>query len=93
MGDYGENLLKGLGGGDVVNALGMFYTSRAAERGCCLSYLLLGRGFAKGKYGLPQDTAQARVWLTKVITEGSHKRHIDKAEALLAELAWTFDFR
>jgi hypothetical protein len=86
MGGYGEYLLEGLGG-DVVNALGMFYTSRAAERSCCLAYLLLGFGFARGKYGLPEDAAQARVWLTKVITEGSNQHpHIDQAEALLAEL-------
>jgi hypothetical protein len=85
MGRYGEYLLKGQGG-DVVNVLGMFYISRAADRGCCLSYVLLGIGFAKGFYGLPQDAAQARVWLTKAITEGSYQRHIDKAEELLAKL-------
>ncbi|GMI49224.1 hypothetical protein TrCOL_g4717 [Triparma columacea] len=85
MGGYGECLLYGLGG-DKVNALGLFYTSRAAQGGCCLSYLALGIGFAEGSYGLPQDAAQARVWLTKVITEGSDKEYIDTAEELLAEL-------
>ncbi|GMI47001.1 hypothetical protein TrCOL_g11130 [Triparma columacea] len=85
MGVYGVYLLRGIGG-DVVTALGMFYISRAAQGGCCLSYLQLGRGFAKGSYGLPQDTAQARIWLTKAITEGSHQCTIDRAEELLAEL-------
>jgi hypothetical protein len=85
MGNYGLYLLRGLGG-DVVNALGMFYTSRAVQGGYCSSYLLLGRGFAEGSYGLPQDTAQARVWLTKVITEDSYQRRIGVAEALLAKL-------
>ncbi|GMI46999.1 hypothetical protein TrCOL_g11128 [Triparma columacea] len=85
MGGYGECLLRGIGG-DVVNVLGMFYTSRAAQGGCCSSHLMLGKGFAKGTFGLPQDTAQARVWLTKVITEGSDQYLIDTAEALLAEL-------
>jgi hypothetical protein len=85
MGNYGQCLLIGIGG-DVVNALGMFYTSRAAERGCCLSHLLLGRGFADGTFGLPKDAAQARIWLTKVITGGNQQGHIDRAEELLAEL-------
>jgi hypothetical protein len=85
MGNYGYYLLEGLGG-DMVTALGIFYISRAAERGCCLSYLQLGKGFAKGTFGLPQDTAQARVWLTKEITEGKYQRRIESAEALLAEL-------
>jgi hypothetical protein len=85
MGAYGKYLLRGKGG-DVVNALGMFYTSRAAQGGSCLSYLMLGRGFAKGRFKLPKDTAQARVWLTKVITEGKYQPRIDEAEARLAEL-------
>lgn len=87
MGAYGEKLLKGhsrhLYGG---NPLGIFYTTRAADKGCCLSYLQLGRGFAWGTYGLPMNAAQARVWLTKVITEGSNQRNIDTANDLLAEL-------
>ncbi|GMI32021.1 hypothetical protein TrCOL_g12147 [Triparma columacea] len=85
MGFYGRSLLRDLGG-DVVSALGLFYTSRAAQGGSCLSHLMLGQGFAKGTFGLPQDAAQARVWLTKVITEDSYQRRIDRAEALLAEL-------
>jgi len=66
MGTFGELLLKGLGG-PCVPVLGMFYTTQAAAHGSEAATYLLGKAFTEGRYGLPQDSAQAKRHLRKVV--------------------------
>ena len=65
MATFGEYLLKGLGGPSIP-ALGLVYTTRAAEAGSDLATYLLGLAFMRGHYGLPQDSARAKRYLRKV---------------------------
>ncbi len=93
MASYGEYLLHGFGG-EALPAHGLVYTTRAAEAGSDLAAFLLGRSYLQGKYGLPQDTAQAKFWLLKIVNNDCslNVKHLKsewrttKVPAMLAQL-------
>ena len=90
MAGYGEYLLKGYGG-EANTAMGLFYTSRAADASD-VAACVLGLAFAKGMCGLPKDTTQAKHWLERVVDGECEHKHvsqsgIEKAKAALQELS------
>lgn len=85
MGAYGEYLLKGLGG-EPIPALGLIHVTRAAERGSKLAAYELAMAFLKGYYGVPRDTAQAKVWLSKSIKGRLEDLGDDEVEKAMKQL-------
>ena len=89
MGAYGEYLLKGLGG-EPIPALGLIHVTRAAERGSKLAAYELAEAYLHGHYGVPRDTAQAKVWLSKSIKGGLEDLgddEVEKAKRQLQEIS------
>ena len=72
MAAYGEILLQGEGG-TPIPALGLIYTTLAADRGSRLAAYTLCLAYLKGHYGVPRDTAQAKFWLSKVVDDEGYK--------------------
>ena len=72
MAAYGHCLLNGVGG-TPIPALGLIYTTLAADRGSRLAAYTLCLAYLKGHYGVPRDTAQAKFWLSKVVDDGGYK--------------------
>ena len=91
MAAFGEYLLKGLGGPSIP-VVGVFYTSRAVERGSNVAAFLLGKAFMNGHYGLPRDEVQAKRFLRKVVENKCEIKHLNKkacerAKRLFEELS------
>ena len=91
MASYGEYLLKGFGG-TPVPVLGLIFLTRAAVGGSNLAAALLGKVHAKGKYGVPVDTVQAKFWLSQVVDGRCVHKHcknesIESARATLQEIS------
>ena len=67
--------------------LGFFYVTQAEKEGTLgLPTLVLGRGFAKGRYGLPVDHVQAQLWLTKCINFNTNETNTRLAKEQLDKL-------
>ena len=64
MVSYGKYLIGGYGG-SVLSSHGIVYITRAAERGYGLAAYNLARFYFTGKFGLPRNMSQAKVWLLK----------------------------
>ena len=91
MGAYGYHLLDGIGG-EKNPAFGLVYCTRAADAGSTLATWLLGKALAKGKYGLPQDTVQAKFWLSKVVDgeceyQDLVESEVERAKKLLQKIS------
>ena len=86
MAAFGECLLLGYGG-PKNNSLGLVYITDAAHLGSNLGAYTLGIAFFHGKYGLPKDNVQARVWLKKALDDGCKFKHLTD-EALAKAARW-----
>jgi TPR repeat protein len=70
-------------GGECVPALGLIYCAQAAAQSSSHAMLELGKAFARGLYGVPQDAGQAKFWLDKGVSAGQSGTFIDRFEAAL----------
>jgi hypothetical protein len=82
MASYADCLLLGMGG-ECVPALGLIYCAQAAAQSSSHAMLELGKAFARGLYGVPQDAGQAKFWLDKGVSAGQSGTFIDRFEAAL----------
>ena len=78
MAVFGEYLLVGYGG-PKNTALGLVFSTDAANLGSNFAACTLGEAFLHGKYGLPKDPAQARFWLAKVVNDECKHKHMTEA--------------
>lgn len=76
-------------------SVGLFYTTLAAEEGCDGACYNRGAGFAKGRWGLPQNPPEAERWLQKflsgdckyqICSDEEFERLVVEARRLLASL-------
>lgn len=78
------------GDGVVQNrSMGLYYLSRAAEKGSSVAAYWLGRAFADGLLGLPVDKEEARKWIENALsTDGDRldDENAKEAQLKLSEL-------
>ena len=90
MAVFGEYLLVGYGG-PKNTALGLVFSTDAANLGSNFAACTLGEAFFVGRHVLPKDPVQARFWLKKVVEGECEYKHlekewIDKSAEMLREL-------
>ena len=68
MAEYGYYLTHGMGG-ETNSALGLYFTTLAAERGSDAAAWNLGAWFKNGDHGLPCDVTRAKFWLKHIVDE------------------------
>ena len=91
MAVFGEYLLVGYGG-PKNTALGLVFSTDAANLGSNFAACTLGEAFFVGKYNLPKDPARARSWLMKVVIgECEHKHLASKLMANSVEMLRELD--
>ena len=86
----GEYLLLGRGIAPTA-AEAWFFLGRAAQAGSDLACWKIATAYKNGKWGVGQDSAQAKVWLHKVCSRTCEHKHlkgefVTKAQQMLQEL-------
>ena len=79
LADFGECLLRGIGG-PQDNVFGVMNVTAAAELGSDVGAYFLGYAFFRGGHGLPKDPVRARYWLKKVADGECTHKHLTDAK-------------